>query len=677
MITKYSINILVLLIILIFHGCKNSTEDIKNEQQDWTHYVRIAGHGLSLDRVDEIVKSATETHVFGIETDNSLTGYYESFLDPTEKLKAIAAITRKAHQAENYVFIYTEGLETITSNADEKKHTFFKDHPDWVQRDITDRPAVFGGGTAFWISEGDEDVWISPYAKEWRKMYMERIRQIAGTGIDGIFVDIPYWMTHFDGWENTWASFDDYTVAAFKEKTGLDAKSDLRLGDFDNPNFIKWVDFRIESLTQFMKDVDQNIKSVNSECKSIAEIYPGIEEAAVRVGADVYELYEVVDVIAHEYSGGGGNAASKNPLDWFSRMAGMYTFRAFAQGKPSWMLSYSWGREEKIKAGEAMKNLALSNVMSGTNCWDARGHVMSGSNDMETRKEIFKWIAENEKKFYLPRKPINPIGVYFSPKSRNYFGDEFINSYKGVLYLLLQSHLEFQIVTPRTISDFSGNILILPDVKCVSQEELNIIKSFIKGGKSLIVTGETGEFDATRKSYPENPIHTILKINDPAQKKIDSKDIRYIYYPECPGKLYMRECEENFNTYAWVGEFKNTKFNNFNNSFITELKKTFNYQAVVSIEASPFLSTQIVNVNDYTHIFMANFKGLKSKENAIQIPEENVKIIFSNHDNGSVYFLPFLGQISQIETQVQDNNIVADIPKIGKGGVIWIEWKKF
>jgi len=31
----------------------------------------------------------------------------------------------------------------------------------------------------------------------------------------------------------TWASFDDSTVAEFKAKTGLNAKTDLRLGDFE------------------------------------------------------------------------------------------------------------------------------------------------------------------------------------------------------------------------------------------------------------------------------------------------------------------------------------------------------------------------------------------------------------------------------------------------------------
>jgi hypothetical protein len=61
----------------------------------WSHYARIAGFGLRLDRIDQIVEDATESHVFGIETDNDITGRYESFLDPTEKLKAIQAVAAK------------------------------------------------------------------------------------------------------------------------------------------------------------------------------------------------------------------------------------------------------------------------------------------------------------------------------------------------------------------------------------------------------------------------------------------------------------------------------------------------------------------------------------------------------------------------------------------------------
>ena len=101
-------------------------------------------------------------------------------------------------------------------------------------------------------------------------------------------------------------------------------------------------------------------------------------------------------------------------------------------------------------------NLAMSQIMAGANFWDAPGHSMAGSNDLPTRKKIFSWIQAHEKTFYLPRSPIDPIGVYFSPETRNFYAENFVASYRGILILLMQKHLEFQIVTPRTLADFHG-----------------------------------------------------------------------------------------------------------------------------------------------------------------------------------------------------------------------------
>ena len=238
----------------------SSAADQRSRAQDWTNYVRIAAYSLNRENPEKIVASATADHVFGIEVDNDIPGRYESFLDPTEKLKAIRGVAEQAHRVGNHAFVYIAGTECITANADKSPHTMAKDHPDWIQTKITGEKAIFGGGTAFWIRKGDEDVWVSPFAAEWRAIYMKRVRQIAETGIDGIYVDIPYWMTHFEGWENTWASFDDYTVAAFKKATSLDAKHDLKLGDFNDPNFRKWVDFRIQALTDFVGDIARNAK---------------------------------------------------------------------------------------------------------------------------------------------------------------------------------------------------------------------------------------------------------------------------------------------------------------------------------------------------------------------------------------------------------------------------------
>jgi len=612
--------------------CAGAQPRGSEHQQDWANDVRIAAYSLNRENPEKIVANAEADHVFGIEVDNDIPGRYESFLDPTQKLKAIHDVAELAHRAGNYAFVYIAGTECITANADKTPHTMAKDHPDWLQKKITGEPALFGGGTAFWIQKGDEDVWISPFAPEWRKIYMERVRQIAGTGIDGIYVDIPYWMTHFDGWEDTWASFDDYTVAAFKKETGLDARHDLKLGDFSNQNFRKWVDLRIRALTDFVADIDRNAKSVNPKIKTIPEIYPGIEQEAVRVGSDVYQMYAAVDAIAHEYEFGNGDhmASGRAPLDWFKYQVGMHSFRAFAEGKATWILNYSWDGDKKVAPPEPMKNLAMSQIMVGANFWDARGHVMSGSNDPPTRRQIFEWIEKNEKIFYSPRQPINPIGVYFSPSTRNYFANEFLRSYQGVLILLMQAHQDFQIVTPRTLASFQGRALVLPDVRVLDEAERKLIAQFAAAHK-LVITGQ----DATASAASANVVR----------------------FSDCPGKKYLTALEANFAAASPKSQ--------------QEFLQSLEQNSEIQVTASPWVATSISRVNGTPHVFFANFHDLRPGVNAVQTPETGATIRVRGTGKG--YFLPFLGTTQELAAQREGTTTTYKLPAIQKGGVAWID----
>jgi hypothetical protein len=627
---------------LALSGCgflligQSTTSSPNLAPQDWSNHVRIGAYGLKGGDALEIVRRAQESGVFGIEVDNDIEGRYESFLHPEEKLKAIRDVAEAAHHAGNYAFVYIAGTECITAHGDQVAHTLAKDHPDWLQRKVTGEPAIFGGGTAFWIRAGDEDVWVSPYAPEWRKTYMERVRQIAATGIDGIYVDIPYWMTHFEGWENTWASFDDYTVAAFKQQTGLDAKHDVKLGDFSDQAFRKWVTFRIQTFTDFMHEIDQNAKSVNPKIKTIPEIYPGIEEEAVRVGADVYSLYPVVDAIAHEYEFGnsGHMASERKPLDWFRYQVGMHSFRAFAQGKPTWILNYSWDGKKKADASdmirESMMNLAMSQVMAGANFWDAPGHSMAGSNDLPTRKKIFSWIQANEKTFYLPRSPVDPIGVYFSPDTRNFYAEDFIASYRGILILLMQQHLEFQIVTPRTLADFRGKTLVLPDVRVLGDGEKSALQAFAAQGKRLVITGT----DATGTASSQN----IVRL------------------PECPGRAYNVALEKDFEH----------AFPDSQQAFLNSLQGG----NALQIKAGPHVATSISRSPDgRVQLFFANFAGLRGGSNPVQTPQTGVEVSVTSKSDGTGSFLPFLGEAQTVKGVRHGGMITYMLPAITKGAV--------
>ena len=621
--------------------------------------MRTSGHGCEIDQLHAIMNDARQTYLFGIEVDNDITGRYGSLLVPDLKLKAIKAMADSAHAARNYAFVYAAGLECITDSMKPQSRSFLRDHPDWAQRNKKGDPAVFGFGDAFWISKNSEDVWISPYAPEWRKLYMERIRQIAATGIDGVYIDIPYWMTHFDKWEDTWASFDPYTIAEFKKRTGFDAFTDFKPGDWTDPEFIAWVDFRINSMTEFMAEIDKNVKSVNPSCKTIAEIYPGIGEEVARVGADVYEMYPVVDVIAHEYNV-GDNSARREPLDWMEYMIGMYSFRAFAEGKPSWMLSYSWDGEDSIVPSDAIENLAMSQVMAGTNSWDARRFVMSGSNDFKARTKVYNWISENEKLIYAPRKTIAPVGIYFSPKTRNYFPDEWIESYIGIFNLLLREHIEFEIVTPRTLKTATSNLLILSDVKCLSDDEYSELKSWLKAGKIIIYTGETGSYTEKRE----------ISVNRSRMQELLNTYPNAICITGNPERSFYHFLKENYNLSAQKGKnpvYENKELSNLLDQILNA--KTFS--PAIQIENADVCVVQIASVNSKPTIFLANFSGLKGRINANPMLGKDIIITFYNTERKSnVVFIPFMGEPQKIKGEWKQGKLKITLPEISRGCIV-------
>jgi hypothetical protein len=275
-----------------------------------------------------------------------------------------------------------------------------------------------------------------------------------------------------------------------------------------------------------------------------------------------------------------------------------------------------------------MKNLAMSQVMVGANMWDARGHVMSGSNDIATRREIFKWIRDHEKTFYRPREPMHPVGVYFSPATRNYFTEEFLHSYQGILILLMQKHLEYQIVTPRTLAGFKGATLVLPDVRVLDDSEHKWLQEFVAAGHTLVVTGQ----DATGLSSPQ-----------------------VVHIAQCPGKAYSAALEKDFPSASPESQ----------QAFLESLKPSRD----VVVEASSWLATHIVRVDGKPHVFFANFKGLRPKENAIQSPETGAKITASGA--GKAYFLPFLGEVHELRGEKKDGRTVYLLPPIERGAVVW------
>ena len=285
---------------------------------------------------------------------------------------------------------------------------------------------------------------------------------------------------------------------------------------------------------------------------------------------------------------------------------------------------------KKFSPPEPMKNLFMSEVMAGANVWDAATHVMSGSNDLATRKQVFAWIAAHEKTFYRPRTAIDPVGVYFSPATRNYFTKEFLRSYQGTLLLLIQSHREYQIVTPRTLASFRGKTLILPDVRILSKEETAALRKYAGSIGKIVATGALSE----ELRGQTNVTHLA----------------------DSPGARYMALAESHFEDCSPNSE----------KIFLDGLG-----EGEIRVKASPMVAAQIASVDGRPHVFFANFMGLRAKENAVQTPEKHAEVTVKGKVRG--HFLPFLGDETPITGRFENGSTHFDLPEISKGAVAWFE----
>src|SRR5581483_286122 len=188
----------------------------------------------------------------------------------------------------------------------------------------------------------------------------------------------------------------------------------------------------------------------------------------------------------------------------------------------------------------------------------------------------------------------------FSPKTRDYFADEFITSYRGILILLMQKHLEFQVVTPRTLADFKGKTLVLPDVRVLNDEEQSQLKQYVSSGGTLIITGH----DATQFA---------------GEGQSSSQSDNVIRLPQSPGAEYFAKLKSNFDDTTPDEE----------SNFFDKLKP----ESSVKVTASPAIATSIARVDGEPHIFFANFAGLRGGVNPVQTPQKGVRVQVAGSNN--------------------------------------------
>lgn len=534
---------------------------------DWSQHARVAdaSFGSSPDdsELQGIIANLAAQNVSVAETDTTLSNW----MTDAEFSAAMSDATRfnqMAHAAGLKVVWYYPSLEVISVGGADGP-SMYKTHPDWVQLGLNGQPNVFNGSLVFWVDPNDESAWMSPNGP-WRQVYLDRIKLLAQTGADGIWPDVPI---YFNGAVD-WSDASTWGKAAFKADTGLDLPAAVNWND---PYFRRWVEWRHRNLSRFQLDIAAAARSVSPAIQVFVETVTcdyhdatliGLDGAYLRAVDGITQVWEI-DVLSNSDA---MRYAQEN--DWICLISMCKYARAASGGKPAW--SFSYGKQEDDAVQVMAEVLA-----AGCSPFEVQvpGKTIGVGAAMRTR--MYAFVQANSARIF-DAAPLANVALYHSSASRDYVNptignglycttaqpsgaaewwsntdsdscylQQWLGEYRGTVKALVHAHIPFSVVTSPTFSaaDLAGiKALLLPDLEAVSDNEAMLIRQFVNGGGTIVITGPnpTGlnEFGDARADFALADVLGFHKGGPlPASKQAAFGAGRAFYFSDLPGKQYL------------------------------------------------------------------------------------------------------------------------------------------
>lgn len=407
----------------------------------------------------------------------------------------LAKKTNKDQLGELLPELHKRGIKAVIYfNVHCVESEFAEEHPDWrhVTEDGKFKEGVYLTDSSFCVN--------SP----WREWVFQALRDLLKYDIDGIFFDGP----------NFWPDccYCEHCRRKFKAKFGKDLppKSDRK-----NPLFPKLIEFQIESIAEFVEDCKRIIKENNPNVlfyRNVGNILASKWVLAV----DPRSLIKHFDMLGAE--GGFLYRDLYNKPVWIAgAMAKLLETQT--DGKPylihSTIVHKPWGYVMLPKP--EVRLLYAETIAHGAYPWFGfrYGFEPEVKEDLEEIEELNRFFKRN-KEYYGGTESVARVALLWPVKTINFHptvhipemdftqrrveaeavGDPTKATF-GFYEILVRSHIPFDLIdepalTREKMSKY--DLLILPNATCLSRDDVENIRSFVRRGGNLIATFETSHF---------------------------------------------------------------------------------------------------------------------------------------------------------------------------------------
>lgn len=382
------------------------------------------------------------------------------------------------------------------------------------------------------VEKPEAEEWLVPdylgepvfyHGQYWRRRpyfqhpeYKKYIKQVLEVAVNEIHTDL----VHFDNPANQampavfhhpmaikdFREFlnNKYTPEKLKERIGFSDVSRVvppaypnpeEFQTFDDPITQEWIDFRCQKLGDYYKEMAGYIRSLNSEVA--VEINPhGITgtNRAWESGVDFPRLLPHLDFYVCE---------DGNPASVTDEGALISNIRSYKMGRIYNNIVINHLNDSRVAAGETM----------------AYNPYIFSRPDSNLRKYVQFYHDQFE--HYGNTRSIADVAILRNFPSLAY--NNYSTHQSTVLFeqVLIQCKIPFDIIFDEHLKDLSKySVLILANQECLTDEQLELIREFVRQGGGLVATENSSLYDDWRREREAFGLKDLFGVERPSYIKI-------------------------------------------------------------------------------------------------------------------------------------------------------------
>jgi len=399
---------------------------------------------------------------------------------------------------------HDDGLVVIARmDSNRTAEDFYRAHPDWFTRNANGEPYRAADKYIACIN--------SPYYDEYLPDVLREIVE----------------RSHPEGFtDNSWAGMSranicycDNCERKFRSKSG---QAIPRRANWDDPLYRQWIMWNYERRIEVW-DLNNRVTRAagGPDC-----IWSGMNSGSVSSQAnsfrDLKEICSRANILMLDHQRRDNATGFQQNGDTGKRVHSLMGWDKLA---PESMAMYENGRTNfraASKPAAEARMWMIAGIAGGIQpWWHHVGAYQEDRRQYRTAEPVMKWHKANEAHL-LNRKPVAGVGLVWSQRNTDFYGRdnaaELVDGpYDGFAQALIRARIPYLPVHAGDIDrDSAGlNVLVLPNVGAISDEQCAAIRRFIARGGSLIATGESSTFNEWGDPRPDFALADLLHVHLP------------------------------------------------------------------------------------------------------------------------------------------------------------------